>query len=176
MGFPCCCPSGPESAGWARPFAPSDPRGPERGRGGHVSGAGPGRHRFLSTSPEPGATAATIIRRCDAPFLAPPSERPEDGDLTRGTVTDSRESNGVIELVLELVEGPTLAGRIAQGPIPLDEALPIASGSPRARSDARVGHHSSRSETRERRRLRRRSRPRAKPLIGAVISGRSTWC
>src|SRR5438034_1594760 len=29
-------------------------------------------------------------------------------------------------LVLELVEGPTLADRIAQGPIPLEEALPIA--------------------------------------------------
>src|SRR5262245_50859176 len=28
-------------------------------------------------------------------------------------------------LILELVEGPTLADRIAQGPIPLDEALPI---------------------------------------------------
>ena len=29
-------------------------------------------------------------------------------------------------LVLELVEGPTLADRIAQGPIPLNDALPIA--------------------------------------------------
>jgi Tol biopolymer transport system component len=29
-------------------------------------------------------------------------------------------------LVLELVDGPTLAERIAQGPIPLDEALPLA--------------------------------------------------
>src|SRR5688572_17615949 len=29
-------------------------------------------------------------------------------------------------LVLELVEGPTLADRIAQGPIPIDEALTIA--------------------------------------------------
>jgi eukaryotic-like serine/threonine-protein kinase len=33
---------------------------------------------------------------------------------------------GVHALVLELVEGPTLADRIAQGALPLDEALPIA--------------------------------------------------
>ena len=36
------------------------------------------------------------------------------------------ESNGIRALVLELIEGPTLADRIAQGPIPLDEAVPIA--------------------------------------------------
>ena len=36
------------------------------------------------------------------------------------------ESDGVKALVMELVEGPTLADRIAQGAIPLDEALPIA--------------------------------------------------
>jgi serine/threonine-protein kinase len=36
---------------------------------------------------------------------------------------DSGETHA---LVLELVEGPTLADRIAKGPIPLDEALPIA--------------------------------------------------
>ena len=43
-----------------------------------------------------------------------------------GTIHGLEESDGVKALVLELVEGPTLAGRIAQGPIPLDEALPIA--------------------------------------------------
>jgi len=36
------------------------------------------------------------------------------------------ESNSVRALVMELVEGPTLADRIKQGPIPLEEALPIA--------------------------------------------------
>jgi serine/threonine-protein kinase len=36
------------------------------------------------------------------------------------------ESDDTRALVLELVEGPTLADRIAHGPIPVDEALPIA--------------------------------------------------
>ena len=36
------------------------------------------------------------------------------------------ESDGVQALVLELVEGPTLANRIAQGAIPIGEALSIA--------------------------------------------------
>src|SRR5262245_20813539 len=43
-----------------------------------------------------------------------------------GGIHGLEESNGAIALVLELVEGPTLADRIARGPIPLDEALPIA--------------------------------------------------
>ena len=35
-------------------------------------------------------------------------------------------TGGTVALVMELVEGPTLADRIAQGPISVDEALPIA--------------------------------------------------
>ena len=42
------------------------------------------------------------------------------------TIYGLEESEGVRALVLELVEGPTLAERIAQGAIPVDEALPMA--------------------------------------------------
>ena len=43
-----------------------------------------------------------------------------------GGIYDLVEADDSRALVLELVEGPTLAGRIVQGPIPMDEALPIA--------------------------------------------------
>jgi eukaryotic-like serine/threonine-protein kinase len=43
-----------------------------------------------------------------------------------GAIYGIEESEGITALVLELVEGPTLAERIAQGPMPLDDALTIA--------------------------------------------------
>ncbi|HYB52390.1 MAG TPA: protein kinase, partial [Thermoanaerobaculia bacterium] len=42
------------------------------------------------------------------------------------TIHGVEDSGATHALVMELVEGPTLEDRIAQGPIPLDEALPIA--------------------------------------------------
>jgi serine/threonine-protein kinase len=36
------------------------------------------------------------------------------------------DANGVGALVMEFVEGPTLADRVVRGPIPMSEALPIA--------------------------------------------------
>jgi len=47
------------------------------------------------------------------------------------------ESDGTAALILELVEGPTLADRIVQGPIPLDEVMPIA----RQIAEALAGAH-----------------------------------
>jgi eukaryotic-like serine/threonine-protein kinase len=43
-----------------------------------------------------------------------------------GGIYGLEESNGAMALILELVEGPTLADRVAQGAIPVDEALAIA--------------------------------------------------
>ena len=43
-----------------------------------------------------------------------------------GHIYGLEEAEGQKALVLELVEGPTLADRIAEGPIPIDEALAIA--------------------------------------------------
>src|SRR5215467_13168456 len=41
-------------------------------------------------------------------------------------IYDLQEANGSRYLVLELVEGETLADRIARGPIPIEEALDMA--------------------------------------------------
>src|SRR5271167_1968549 len=43
-----------------------------------------------------------------------------------GAIYGFEDSGGVHALLMELVEGPTLADRIARGAIPVDEALPVA--------------------------------------------------
>ena len=61
------------------------------------------------------------------------------------------ESEGVKALVMELVEGPTLEDRIAQGAIPVDEALPIAKQIAEALEAAHEqGNHPPRSQARQR--------------------------
>ena len=42
-----------------------------------------------------------------------------------GSIYGFEESSTMLALVMELVEGPTLADRIAQGPVPVEDALPI---------------------------------------------------
>src|SRR4029450_744439 len=43
-----------------------------------------------------------------------------------GAIYGFEDSEGVHALVLQLVDGPTLADRIAKGPMPLDDALLVA--------------------------------------------------
>ena len=67
-----------------------------------------------------------------------------------GSIYGLEEAEGVRALVLELVEGPTLADRIKQGPIPIDEALPSAKQIAAAPGGgARARRHSPRSEARD---------------------------
>jgi serine/threonine protein kinase len=55
-----------------------------------------------------------------------------------GAIYGLEESNGVTALVLELIEGPTLADRLARGPLPLPTALVIARGRSPRRSRPRT--------------------------------------
>lgn len=76
----------------------------------------------LKTLPDPFAFEPDRIRRFqrEAKILASLNHP------NIATIYGLEDAGGVATLVLELVEGPTLADRIAQGAIPLEEALPIA--------------------------------------------------
>ena len=57
------------------------------------------------------------------------------------TIHGLEVEGSVRALAMELVEGPTLAERIAGGAVPLDEALPIAKQVAEALEAARTGHN-----------------------------------
>ena len=65
----------------------------------------------------PSGSRASSAKRKSSPSLNHPNI---------AAIYGLEESGGTTALVMELVEGPTLADRIAQGAIPIDEALPIA--------------------------------------------------
>ena len=67
----------------------------------------------------PGATSPVRARSAD-------TCRPQPSAYWRH-LDGLEESDDVTALVLELVEGPTLAERLAQGPLPISETLVIAS-------------------------------------------------
>src|SRR6202140_5955573 len=60
-----------------------------------------------------------------------------------GGIYGFEESSTMLALVMELVEGPTLADRIAQGPVPVEDALPIlkqTAQAPEYAHDRGIGH------------------------------------
>ena len=75
-------------------------------------------------------------------------------------MTSSRTADGTHYLILEYVPGGTLADRIAQGPLPLADALRLTADAARGLQAAHeVGHRPSRYQAREH--LPRRRRPGA---------------
>src|SRR5215813_9225854 len=81
-------------------------------------------YRFVCPISVPIGQEAVDAERSNGQF-------PQSADVLSSAVPDAvadglEEFGGTRSLAMELVEGPTLAERIAQGPIPVDQALPIA--------------------------------------------------
>ncbi|MGH8235586.1 MAG: protein kinase domain-containing protein [Steroidobacteraceae bacterium] len=81
-----------------------------------------GRNVALKTLPTPSAADAERVARFrrEAQILASLNHP------NIAAIYGLDESHGVPVLVLELVEGPTLADRVERGALPLDEILPVA--------------------------------------------------
>ena len=88
---------------------------------------------------------------------AKPSARRRSIIPTSPRSTDSRRSDGMHALVMELVEGEDCRERIARGADPVRRgAADRAADRRSARSGARAGHHPSRPEARQHQGARRR--------------------
>ena len=85
--------------------------------------------QVLASLNHPHIGAIYGLEEVDPSALREPQGRPEQSRGTAGSGQAPSPGSGrraVLALVLELVEGPTLADRLAQGAIPFDEARTIA--------------------------------------------------
>ena len=98
------------------------------GRRGHGRGLSREGHQAPSRrgAESPARSVGAAIPIASRASSAKPKSSPRSTIPTSRAIYGFEEAGGVHALVLELVEGATLADRIAQGPIPLDEALAIA--------------------------------------------------